>query len=165
MLLIDTRNTNARVTMREILSSGRRWVSNPIAFASFMAGLTLTSDLLLDKRLRQSGGVSDRGALFRSILHEIVPPRYDVRHLERLGGRFALRLTGIADFTVIALNRRVLTLSGLPVDDVTGEDIVDAEMGGEVFMALCNDLIADLSVRTLQAISARNATVSALAAR
>lgn len=164
MLLIDLRNTNARITMREILSSGRRWVSNPIAFASFMSGLVLTSDLLLDKRWKQAAGVSQHGALFRSIMHEVLPSRYDVGTLQKLGGRFALRLTGTADFTVIALNRRVVTLSGLPIDDVTGESIIDAEMGGDVFMALCNELLADLSSRTLQAISTRNATISALAA-
>lgn len=164
MLLIDSGNTNARVTMREILSSGRRWVSNPIAFASFMSGLTLTSDLLLDKRLRQASGASQQGALFRSFMHEMLPSRYDARHLDALGGRFALRLTGLADFTVIVLNRRVVTLSGLPVDDLGGETLIDAEMGGDVFMALLNDMFADLSARTLNAISARNAAVPALAA-
>lgn len=164
MLLIDTGNTNARVSLREVLSSGRRWVSNPVAFAAFMAGFTPSADLLIDKRLRQAGGVSQRGILFRAVMHEILPGSYDVRHLQRLGGRFALRVTDLADFTVIAINRRVLTLSGLPVDDIGGHDIIDAELGGDVFMAVLNDMLAELSSRTLRAIAARNTSVAALAA-
>lgn len=153
MLLIDMRNTNARVGLPEILSSGRRWVSSPIAFAAFWQGFSPTADLLLDKRLQQGGGVPQAGALFRAFMHEILPGRYDMRVLDRLGGRFALRLTGLADFTTIVLNRRVVTLTGLPQDDASGENIIDAEMGGDVFLALLNDTLADLSARTLEIIA------------
>lgn len=158
MLLIDMRNTNAKVSLREILSSGRRWVSNPIAFAAFWQGFSATADLLLDKRLQQGAGLPQGGALFRTVMHEILPPRYDVRVLDRLGGRFALRLTGVADFTTISLNRRVVTLTGLPVDDVSGDNIIDVEMGGDVFLALLNDTVATLSARTLDLIERSRAT-------
>ncbi|WP_088348658.1 MULTISPECIES: hypothetical protein [Rhodomicrobium] len=154
MLMVDMRNNTARITMQEILASGRRLVSNPVAFASFMEGLVLTPDILLDPRWQLPGNASSRFSFFRSAMFEVLPTLYDARHLEKLGGRFALRLTGVGDYTVIALNRRVVTLSGLPVEEQSGKPVIDAEMGADVFMALCNELIADLSERTLKTLTA-----------
>jgi len=147
MLLIDMGGTRARVSMTEVLESGRRWVSDPIAFSRFMRGLRLSADALLDKRWFEPAGLSRNGSVFRLVMHEILPVHYDSSYLRSIGGRFALRLTGVADFTVIALNRRVVTLAGLPIDGETGEDVVDAEMSGPVFQAVFNELLADLAER------------------
>ncbi|KAI94898.1 hypothetical protein T281_08405 [Rhodomicrobium udaipurense JA643] len=152
MLMVDLRNTNARLTMREFLASGRRYASNPIAFASFASGLRFGPRILLDERWRLPGNASSRFAFFRVLMHEILPPNYDVRHLETLGGRFALSLKPVGDYTVIALNRRVVTLSGLPRDEKTGAAIADVTMRPDAFLALCNELIADLSEKTLKAL-------------
>ncbi|XSC45553.1 hypothetical protein ACF1BQ_005525 [Bradyrhizobium sp. RDT10] len=87
----------------------------------------------------------------------LLPQLYDVRHLEALGGRFALRVTGIGrhgDFTTMAVNRRVVTLTGLPLDEASGAAIADASVRADVFLALWNDMLADLAETTLAHIAA-----------
>lgn len=157
MLMIDLRHSRARITLQEILASGRKYVSNPIAFHAFASGLRPVPDLLLDQRLQSSGSVSGRFAFFRTVMFDILPTIYDVRHLETLGGRFALRLTGVGDYTVIAMNRRVVTLSGLPLDETTGAPVIDAQMRPDVFMALCNEMMAALSESVLNSLAAAGA--------
>lgn len=154
MLMVDMRNTTARITLREITASGRRYVSNPIAFASFAAGLRMPPELLLEQVLQQPAGAAGKFAFFRAMMHEVLPRIYNPRTLENLGGRFALRLTGVGDYTVIVLNRRVVTLAGLPRDEATGQSIIDAEMRPDVFLALCNDMMARLAETTLAHIDA-----------
>src|SRR5262249_51968604 len=116
MLIIDMNNNAARMTMKELIASGRRYVSNPIAFASFMSGLKPSPELLLDRRLAGEGQPGNRFAFFHIVMHELLPAHYDVQHLQALGGRFCLRLMAVGDYTVIALNRRVVTVRSLPVD-------------------------------------------------
>jgi hypothetical protein len=157
MLMVDMRNMTACLTIEQILASGRRWVSNPVAFASFASGISATAGLLLEKFWQQPASASGGFAFFRIFLHEVLPQLYDVRHLEKLGGRFCLRLTGIGDFTVIALNRRVVTLRGAPLDADSGP-VIDTEMRPDVFLAFCNELVANISERTLEAIEVRKAT-------
>jgi hypothetical protein len=165
MLMVDMRNSNARITLREVLASGRRYVSNPIAFATFMDGLKLTPELLLDPGWQRPAGASGRFPFFRAVMHDVLPRVYDVRRLEALGGRFALRLTGVGDYSVVALNRRVVTFSGPPLDEETGKPVIDAEMRADVFLALCNELIASLSETIIRRADAVRARASASEAR
>jgi hypothetical protein len=150
MLVVDMNNHAAQITMKEFVAAGRRYVSNPNAFASFMSGLKPSFDLLLDHRLGGPGQSGNRFTFFHVVMHELLPAHYDVRHLQALGGRFCLRLTAIGDYTVIALNRRVVTVRGLPADPVTGQQIVDAEVCADAFRALCNDVVVQLCERTLR---------------
>ncbi len=160
MLMVDLRKTTARISMREIQASGRRYVSNPVAFSYFMSGVKLSPVMLLDKDWQNSGAASSRFAYFRTVMHHLLPRVYDVRHLEQLGGRFALRLTRVGDYTVMALNRRVVTLAGLPKEDETGKPVFDAEMRADVFMALCNGMLAELAEKTLKALETAKAAQS-----
>jgi hypothetical protein len=148
MLIVDMNNNAARMTMKELIASGRRYVSNPIAFASFMSGLKPSPELLLDRRLAGAGQPGNRFAFFHIVMHELLPAHYDVRHLQALGGRFCLRLMAVGDYTVIALNRRVVTVRSLPVDPATGHKVVDAEVRADAFRALCNDVVVQLCERT-----------------
>ncbi|MGE7155990.1 hypothetical protein ACQKJ1_19890 [Methylorubrum rhodesianum] len=164
MLSIDQRGGTARLSLAEIVTGGRRYVSAPAAFAGFMAGLRLRPELLAEPGWNQPAGAAGRFAWFRTLMHGVVPRFYDVTHLERLGGRFALRLdgagaseAGIGDFTVIAMNRRILTLSGLPLDEETGEPVIDAAIRADAYLALWNDLLADLADTTLARIEAARA--------
>ena len=160
MLMIDMRNSTARISLREIAAGGRRHVSNPVAFAGFIAGVRLTPDALSEPEWRNPASAAGRFAFFRTLMHEILPRSYDVAHLEGLGGRFALRLVGAGkhgDYTVIALNRRVLTLSGLPIVGESGEAVIDASIRADVFLALWNDMLAELAETTLARIGAARA--------
>ena len=151
MLIVDMNNRAARITMRELVAAGRRYASNPIAFARFMAGLKPSSDLLLDRRLGPGPGRSgNRFTFFHVVMHELLPAHYDVQHLQSLGGRFCLRLTAVGDYTVIALNRRVVTLRGLPADPATGQMTFDAEVRADAFRALCNDIVVELCERMIR---------------
>jgi hypothetical protein len=160
MLMIDMRNSTARLPLREIVGGGRRYVSNPAAFAGFMAGVRLTPETLADPLWRSPAGAAGRFAFFRSLMHEALPRLYDPAHLDGLGGRFALRLDGAGgrgDFSVVAVNRRVLTLSGLPLDEATGAPVIDAAIRADAFLALWNDMLADLAQATLARIGAARA--------
>jgi hypothetical protein len=160
MLMVDMRNTTARISLREIATSGRRYGSNPVAFSSFMAGVQLGPDLLMEEVWQNSASAASGFSLFRTLMHGVLPRFYDVRHLEKLGGRFALRLDGAGrrgEFTVIALNRRVVTLSGLPLDEANGGAVVDSSIRADVFLALWNDLLAAVAETTLNRIGATRA--------
>ncbi|KRQ97741.1 hypothetical protein, partial [Bradyrhizobium valentinum] len=142
---------------------GRRYASSPIALASFMAGVRLTSEVLLEGAWRSSAGAAGNFAFFRNLMLGLLPQLYDVRHLEALGGRFALRVTGAGrhgDFTTMAVNRRVVTLTGLPLDEASGAAIADASVRADVFLALWNDMIADLAETTLAHIAAARSAPS-----
>lgn len=162
--MIDMRNSTARITMREITAAGRRYASSPIALASFMAGVRLTPEVLLEGTWRSPAGAAGNFAFFRNLMLGLLPQRYDVRHLEALGGRFALRLTGIGrhgDFTTMAVNRRVVTLTGLPRDEAaSGLAIVDASVRADVFLALWNGMLADLAETTLAHVAAARSAPS-----
>lgn len=162
MLMIDMRNSTARISLHEVATGGRRYVSNPAAFAGFIAGVRLTLDTLSEPEWRNPASAAGRFAFFRNLMHGTLPRLYEVAHLEGLGGRFALRLTGAGrygDYTVIALNRRVLTLSGLPIDSESGEAVIDASIRADVFLALWNDMLADLAETTLARIGAARAAL------
>jgi hypothetical protein len=163
MLMIDMRNSTARITMREIAAAGRRYASNPIALSSFMAGVRLTPDVLLEGTWRNTAGAAGNFAFFRNLMLGLLPRLYDVRHLEALGGRFALRVTGIGrygDFTIMVVNRRVVTLTGLPLDEASGTAIFDASVRADVFLALWNDMLAELAETTLAQIAAARSAPS-----
>ena len=149
MLIVDMNNHAARITLKEFIAAGPRYVSNPMAFARFMSGLKPSSDLLLDHRLAGPGQSANRFTFFHVVMHELLPAHYDVQHLQSLGGRYCLRLTAVGDYTIIALNRRVVTLRGLPADPATGQNIFDAEVRADAFRALCNDIVVELCERTL----------------
>jgi hypothetical protein len=157
MLMIDLRNSTARISMREIAAAGRRYASNPIALSSFMAGVRLTPEVLLDGTWRNPAGAAGNFAFFRNLMLGLLPRLYDVRHLEALGGRFALRVTGLGrhgDYTTMAVNRRVVTLTGLPLDETSNTAIVDASIRADAFLALWNDMLASLAETTLANITA-----------
>ena len=163
MLMVDMRNHTARITMRELAAAGRRYASNPIALASFMSGVRLTPEVLLEGAWRSPAGAAGNFAFFRHLMLGLLPQLYDVRHLEALGGRFALRVTGIGrhgDFTTMAVNRRVVTLTGLPLDEASGTAISDASIRADAFLALWNDMLANLAETTLAQIAAARSAPS-----
>lgn len=157
MLMIDMRNSTARLSLRELTGSGRRFVSNPIALSSFMAGVRLTSAALLDEEWRRPASAAGGYAFFRTLMHGTLPRFYDVRHLEDMGGRFALRVTGAGqwgDYTVIAMNRRIVTLAGLPLDETSGGAVIDVTVRADAFLALWNDMLAQVAETTLAQVAA-----------
>jgi hypothetical protein len=157
MLMVDMRNHTARLSLDEIMGSGRRYVSNPVAFSGFMAGLRLRPEILGEPEWRNPASAAGGFAFFRTLMHGAVPRLYDPAHLEALGGRFALRLNGAgrhSDYTVTLINRRVLTFSGLPLDEADGAAVIDAAIRADAFLALWNDLLADLAQTTLARLAA-----------
>jgi len=161
--MIDMRNSTARITMGEIAAGGRRYASNPVAFSSFMAGVRLTPEALLEGTWRSPAGAAGNYAFFSNLMLGLLPRFYDVRHLETLGGRFALRVTEIGrggEFTTVAVNRRVVTLTGLPLDEASGTTIADASIRADAFLALWNDMLADLAEKTLADIAAAESAPS-----
>ncbi len=157
MLMVDLHNSRARLSISDITSPENRRGFGHDAFSTFWSGLSLGPHCLLEQSWRFSGSASSSFAYFRSFMHQTLPANYDVTHLDKLGGRFRLRITGVGGFTVMTLLGRIVTLSGLPIDHVTGEPVIDAELSADVFMALCNGLLADLAEKTLAGVDASTA--------
>ena len=152
MIVIDTQKSLARLSLAEIIAAGPRYASDPAAFSAFAQGLRPETWLLDASGTSGFEGASAGFAFYGMLMHEVVPRLYDVRHLDKLGGRFALRLGGLGprgEFTVIAMNRRVLTLSGLPRDEATGQPVVDAEIRADAFLAFWKDFLAQIALSTL----------------
>lgn len=152
MIVIDARQNLPRLSIDEIIAAGPRYASDPAAFSAFAQGLRPETWLLDASGTGSLAGASAGFAFYGMLMHEVVPRLYDVRHLDKLGGRFALRLGGLGprgEFTVIAMNRRVLTLSGLPRDEATGQPVVDAEIRADAFLAFWKDFLAQIALSTL----------------
>ncbi|PJI54270.1 hypothetical protein CTI14_17415, partial [Methylobacterium radiotolerans] len=66
---IDMRNSTARLSLPEITAAGRRYVSNPAAFAAFVAGLRLGPEILAEPEWRFAAGAAARFAFFRTLMH------------------------------------------------------------------------------------------------
>lgn len=134
--------------MAQVRSAGSRYASNPIALASFMAGLQLQPNLLLDEQLNRSVGASGRNFFFSYVMHHVLPRVFSPSHLVGLGGRFALGIEGVGAYTVTILNRRVVTLAGFPLD-MDGRTVTDTIVRADAFLALFNHALSDLAEQTL----------------
>ena len=153
MLMLDLHNTRARAGMADVAVSGNSPEANVESFSTFWSGISLHPRQLLEPRWRVSGSAGGGFAYFRAFMHETLPESYDPSHLDRLGGRFCLRIIDVGGFTVMVVLGRVLTLEGLPTDGKTGEPLVHAEVEADIFMALCNELLAELAEATLSNLS------------
>ncbi len=138
-----------RITLDDIRATRNRYSSNPAMLSAFVAGFRPAPDLLLDRALLGAVGASGRHGFYGYVLHDLLPRIYDAHHLSTLGGRFALMLDGVGGYTITPLNRRIITLRGLPVD-LTGRTIVDLSVRADVFLALFNQMLADMAEQTLQ---------------
>jgi hypothetical protein len=124
-------------------------VSSPDAFRKFSSGIDVTPDLLLGKAWDGNSRPMVRD-IADLIMHEMLPDFYSVAHLESIGGSYALRMTDIADFTILLVNRRVVVLSGLPLDYATGEEVIDLELASDVFFAYFRGLMLDMAEDLLE---------------
>lgn len=154
MKLIDVASVGFSLTREEILVSDKSVVTNPKAFLDFIAGLQLDSSALFDARIasviNSEGWTLGGGLVFcQQFFHFILPKFYSVKHLSALGGRFVLRITGVADYTICLFLGRVLVLNGALLEAASGRAIIHAEIRSDAFTALCNNLLADLCKATL----------------
>lgn len=83
-------------------------------------------------------------------MHELLPEAFDVEVLTEKGP-FGVQITGIDDFTVAAVNLRVVVFQGLPLDMMRDEEVVDFEITPDVFMAYCRGLMLEVSEEILEA--------------
>lgn len=150
MKIIDSRplGGGVQLTMEDIHAAGTKYTNNRISFAAFIGGLRLHPDLLLDQQLTQSVGASGRSTFFSYVMHHVIPNTYDIQHLANLGGSFALGIQDVGSFTVTLLNRRVVTLKGLPVD-LQGQNVLDSSIRADAFLALFNGFLVQLAQKAL----------------
>ena len=143
MITIDSMGALA-LTADDISRMDASQVSDPDLFKRFAAGVELDACVLSSDRWDRPE-VQMASDVFGVVMHEMLPEFYSIPVLESLGGTFALRLTDLADYTVAAVNRRVVVFSGLPVDHETNEEVIDLEMAPDVFIAFCRGIMLDLS--------------------
>ncbi|MGD1881491.1 MAG: hypothetical protein ACFB11_04085 [Paracoccaceae bacterium] len=150
MQMIDTLPLGGgpRITLEQIQVAGQRYSANPMAFAMFAAGIRPHSDLLLDGQLTRPVGASGRYAFFDYVMHRILPGLFSPDHLAQLGGRFALRIDGVGSYTLTMLNRRIITLKGLP-HCPDGKPLADSSIRADAFLGLFNQMLADLATQVL----------------
>lgn len=150
MLMLDS-VSNLTLGVEEVCGLDRSRVSNAVAFRKFAGGMRLEKDFLLNDRWANLPQVTSPVAMYGVIMHEMLPVSYDAAWLEGLGGHFSIRISGIGDYTLIALNRRVVTLSGLPVDHDSNAETIDLEIAPEVLQAYCRGLLLDIADEVLDA--------------
>jgi len=148
MLQIDSRSQLA-LGIDDVCALDETRLSNATRFREFASGLEVTPTLLTQLRWQSTGFGAGPSAAFEIIMHEMLPEAYDVNVLESKGP-FGVRITGVGDFTVTAINLRVLVFKGLPLDMMTNKEVVDIEIAPDVFMAFCRGQILAVSEDILE---------------
>lgn len=138
-----------QITMDQIEASGKRYASNPAALRSFIVGIQANIDLLQDQGMTSSVGARGSDMFFDHFMHNIIPKFYSPAQLESLGGSFAIRVSNGKDYTVSLINRRVLTLKGLPFD-LDGRRIEDTSIRADALLGLINHLLSNLASRVIR---------------
>jgi len=83
--------------------------------------------------------------MFGVVMHEMLPICYDASVLEAIGGTFCMRISGVGEYTLAVVSRRIVTLAGLPVDAKTQAKIIDLEIAPDVMLAFCRGLLLDIA--------------------
>jgi len=144
MLILDS-VTNVALSVDDVCKLDGSRVSNPDIFRKFAGGLRLDENFLMNDRWAQLAPAKSPSALYGLIMQEMLPISYDANWLEAMGGSLSIRITDVGDYTLVAMNRRVVTLSGLPVDAVTNEQTFDLEIAPEVILSFCRGLLLDVA--------------------
>jgi hypothetical protein len=137
--------SNLALSVEDVMALDRTRVSDPRRFQDLAKGIHLAEDFLLNDRWAQFPKSTHPTYAFDLVMQEMLPTAYSAAWLEKLGGHFGLRITNVGDYTMMAVQRRVVTLSGLPRDMKTNEEVVDLEISPDIFMAFCRGLILDVA--------------------
>ncbi len=140
---IDSLN-NIALTVDDIIQMDTGRVSNTENFEKFSKGINLREDFLLNDRWNTSA-LEAGASIFDFVMHEMLPSVYDVSWLDKIGGHFGIRITGVGDYTALSVNHRVVTLAGASVDFETYEEVIDVEIAPEVLSGFFRGLLLDVA--------------------
>lgn len=144
MLILDS-VANVALSVDDVCALDASRISNPVMFRKFAGGLRVDENFLLNDRWEKMPALNAPSLLFGAIMQEMLPVSYDAGWLEGLGGSFSIRITGVGEYTLISMSRRVVTLCGLPTDAVTNEQSADLEIAPEVMLAFCRGLLLEMA--------------------
>lgn len=144
MLILDS-VANVALSVEDVCALDASRISNPVMFRKFAVGLRVDEDFLLNDRWEKMPALNAPSMLFGAIMQEMLPVSYDAGWLEGLGGSFSIRITGVGEYTLISMSRRVVTLCGLATDAATNEQTIDLEIAPEVMLAFCRGLLLEMA--------------------
>ncbi|PVZ72236.1 hypothetical protein [Pelagibaculum spongiae] len=133
------------LSQQEVCRLDSERVSSIAAFNNFASGINIEPDFLLDSRWQTIQINNTPEAPFDVTMLEMLPAVYRAEHLDQLGGQLSIRISGVADYTVLSVNQRVIAMRGLPEDFETGEKIIDLEIAPDIFMAYARGILLDVS--------------------
>lgn len=149
MLQIDS-ISNLALSVDDVCSMDTSRVSSAKVFREFAKGISVPKGFLWNDRWQYLGNFQKPSAVFNCVMHEMLTLAYDTNRLESMGGHVGIRVTGVGEYMLVALNGRVVTFSGLPVDQVTGEEVCDIEIAPDVFLAFCRGVLLDVAGELLE---------------
>lgn len=144
MLTIDSVYTLA-LSVEDICQMSADKINKPNDFLAFHQGVELTPTLLLSQRWAHIGdGVAlSQWQAIDYVIMEMLPHFYKLECLEEQGGVLALSVTDVGDYTIYALNQRVVVLSGLP--HCQTDIVTHIHIACDVFIAYLRGLLLDFS--------------------
>lgn len=148
MLFLDS-VTNLALSVDDVCRLDASRVSSTEMFRIFAAGFHVGEDFVLNDRWSHLPKLKSVSAMYGVVMQEMLPVCYDAAQLEGFGGHFSIRITDVCDYTLIAVNRRVVVLVGLPFDVQQGAETIDLEIAPEVLMAFCRGLLLDVADNVL----------------
>lgn len=148
MLHIDT-TSMLTYDVDQVCSMDRGRISDPEKFRGFANGIEMREEFLLHDRWKKNSATTTKG-VFDIMMHEMLPLVYDPAHLASLGGLLGLKITDVGGYSITAVSHRVVVLSDLPIDWQTGQEVIDFEISGDVFMAFCRGLVLRVSEDLLE---------------
>ena len=148
MLHIESLN-KLTITSEGIRNMDASRVSDPEKFLFFASGIAIDDNFLFNDRWSQEAVAPQHQ--FHFIFQEMLPAVLDVNVVDQMGGHVGIRITDVADFTVLSVNDRVITLTGLPQDVRSGSEVMDIEIAPDVFMGFCRGLLLETADEILEA--------------
>jgi hypothetical protein len=148
MLQIDTLSSLA-LSIDDVCALDYTRLSNVTRFREFAAGISVTPAFMTQARWQNTGPNGGTDAVFGFIMHEMLPEVFDIDVLAQKGP-FGIRITGIGDFTVAAINLRMVVFKGLPLDMMKDTELIDFEIAPDAFMAYCRGLMLAVAEEILE---------------
>ena len=136
--------------IEEICCLGENKISDTERFVHFANGIKIDPELLFSSNFANTSFDNTQRSIIDYVIFDMLPCFYDINHLKQYGD-ISFAVTGIGDYTLAAINERVVTMPGATTCLLSGEQSVQFTIDAMIFQAFCRGLVLDASKTLLAA--------------
>ncbi|MDE1461792.1 hypothetical protein [Spartinivicinus poritis] len=147
MLVVDS-NRMLCLTAEEVVELSGDKLKNSDAFLTFASSIHLSEDVILEAA-EMRFQIDTTKDVFNVVIHDLLPKCLDIKKMHQFD-YVGIRITGIGDYCLTAINGRLATFDGLPETGFTGEQVLSFEIAPDIFLAYCRGLLLEISDQVLE---------------